>query len=91
MKLKLEKKNLKNLSQDMQVLPADMTPQVAGGYTAEKCGGGNTDGGGGNMTYGTTLCQTERCGGTTGGDTSPHCAPSEDSVDGCATDTAYPC
>lgn len=31
MKLKLNKKNLKNLSKDAQVLPANMTPVVAGG------------------------------------------------------------
>ncbi|SFD41269.1 hypothetical protein [Pseudoalteromonas denitrificans] len=31
MKLKLNKKNLKNLSKDAKTIPADMTPQVAGG------------------------------------------------------------
>ncbi|WDE14336.1 hypothetical protein [Thalassomonas haliotis] len=31
MKLELTKKKLKNLSKDAQSLPADMTPQVAGG------------------------------------------------------------
>ncbi|SFC92012.1 hypothetical protein [Pseudoalteromonas denitrificans] len=31
MKLKLNKKKLKNLSKDQKSLPADMTPQVAGG------------------------------------------------------------
>ena len=31
MKLKLNKKKLKNLSKDSNVLPADMTPQVGGG------------------------------------------------------------
>lgn len=34
MKLKLNKKTLKNLSKDTSVLPADMTPQVGGGITA---------------------------------------------------------
>ncbi|WDE02111.1 MULTISPECIES: hypothetical protein [Thalassomonas] len=31
MKLKLNKKKLKNLSKDKKSLPAEMTPQVAGG------------------------------------------------------------
>ena len=31
MKLKLNKKKLKNLSKDNQVLPNDMTPEVGGG------------------------------------------------------------
>ncbi|SFD64903.1 hypothetical protein [Pseudoalteromonas denitrificans] len=31
MKLKLNKKKLKNLSKDNKSLPADMTPQVGGG------------------------------------------------------------
>ncbi|WDD99847.1 hypothetical protein [Thalassomonas actiniarum] len=30
MKLKLNKKKLKNLSQNNQAIPADMTPQIAG-------------------------------------------------------------
>lgn len=33
MKLKLNKKKLKNLTKDTKALPVDMTPQVAGGYT----------------------------------------------------------
>ena len=35
MKLKLNKKKLKNLSNDAQVLPADMTPKVGGGWGGE--------------------------------------------------------
>ena len=31
-KLKLNKKKLKNLSKDKKDLPAEMTPQVAGGF-----------------------------------------------------------
>ena len=31
MKLKLNKKKLKNLSRDNNVVPAEMTPQIAGG------------------------------------------------------------
>ncbi|NQZ21045.1 MAG: hypothetical protein HRT53_03225 [Colwellia sp.] len=31
MKLKLNKKKLKNLSKDSNILPADMTPQIGGG------------------------------------------------------------
>ena len=31
MKLQLNKKKLKNLSKDAQILPNDMTPNVAGG------------------------------------------------------------
>ena len=31
MKLQLNKKKLKNLSKDVQILPEDMTPNVAGG------------------------------------------------------------
>ena len=31
MKLKLNKKKLKNLSKDNLVIPAEMTPQIAGG------------------------------------------------------------
>ncbi|MFT4928427.1 MAG: hypothetical protein ACI8WB_004546, partial [Phenylobacterium sp.] len=33
MKLKLNKKKIKNLSKDNNVLPADMTPHIAGGAT----------------------------------------------------------
>jgi len=39
MKLNLNKKKLKNLSQDSNLLPTDMTPRVAGGLTATTCGG----------------------------------------------------
>ena len=35
MKLKLNKKKLKNLSKDQNVIPADMTPQVGGGFRKE--------------------------------------------------------
>ncbi len=31
MKLKLNKKKIKNLSQDNKALPAEMTPKIAGG------------------------------------------------------------
>jgi len=41
MKLKLNKKKLKNLSKDNKALPANMTPQVGGGCRA---------GGGGRLT-----------------------------------------
>jgi hypothetical protein len=34
MKLKLNKKSLKNLSKDAQILPGEMTPQIGGGITA---------------------------------------------------------
>ena len=34
MKLQLNKKKLKNLSKDAQILPGDMTPQIGGGITA---------------------------------------------------------
>ncbi|WP_281560218.1 hypothetical protein [Thalassomonas sp. RHCl1] len=37
MKLKLNKKKLKNLSQDKKRLPAEMTPQVGGGLSGEPC------------------------------------------------------
>ncbi|SFD57486.1 hypothetical protein [Pseudoalteromonas denitrificans] len=38
MKLKLNKKKLKNLSKDHQALPSDMTPQVGGGiYSRYAC------------------------------------------------------
>ncbi|WP_170940796.1 hypothetical protein [Pseudoalteromonas sp. NBT06-2] len=33
MKLKLNKKKLKNLSKDNKTLPANMTPKIAGGGT----------------------------------------------------------
>ncbi|SFD18222.1 hypothetical protein [Pseudoalteromonas denitrificans] len=33
MKIKLNKKKLKNLSKDTQSLPVNMTPQIAGGNT----------------------------------------------------------
>ena len=38
MKLKLNKKKIKNLSKDNKTLPADMTPQIAGGFSAYGCG-----------------------------------------------------
>jgi len=38
MKLKLNKKKLKNLSKDSNILPADMTPQVGGGGHSDWCG-----------------------------------------------------
>ncbi|SFD19964.1 hypothetical protein [Pseudoalteromonas denitrificans] len=37
MKLKLNKKKLKNLSKDNNALPADMTPQVGGGRYTHVC------------------------------------------------------
>ncbi|WDE11081.1 hypothetical protein [Thalassomonas haliotis] len=39
MKIKLKKTNLKKLSQDKKILPADMTPKVAGGgdYATDTC------------------------------------------------------
>jgi hypothetical protein len=38
MKLKLNKKKIKSLSNDNKAIPADMTPQVAGGVTSRPCG-----------------------------------------------------
>lgn len=32
MKLKLNKKKIKNLSKDTKAIPVELTPQVAGGY-----------------------------------------------------------
>lgn len=40
MKLKLNKKKIKNLSKDQKALPNDMTPQVAGGRVFESPTGG---------------------------------------------------
>ena len=37
MKLKLNKKKLKNLSKDASILPSAMTPQVGGGNQTEGC------------------------------------------------------
>lgn len=34
MKLKLKKSNIKNLSKDAKTVPAELTPQVAGGKVA---------------------------------------------------------
>ncbi|MFT4929852.1 MAG: hypothetical protein ACI8WB_005987 [Phenylobacterium sp.] len=36
-KIKLNKKALKNLSQDDKALPMDMTPDVAGGWVSHEC------------------------------------------------------
>jgi hypothetical protein len=36
MKLQLNKKQLKNLTNDAQVLPADMTPQIGGGLGGDQ-------------------------------------------------------
>ena len=66
MKLKLNKKNIKNLSLDSQVLPSDMTPDVAGA----------------GLTFNTAACLSKNlCGGTTV-DSRPHCSPGEDTVRG---------
>ncbi|ALO43805.1 hypothetical protein [Pseudoalteromonas phenolica] len=46
MKLKLNKKKMKSLSSDNKAIPAEMTPQVAGGqdvnssFVTYRCGGG---------------------------------------------------
>jgi len=67
MKLKLNKKKLKNLSKDSNILPADMTPQIGGG--------GDTDGGltqrcaGGVTVVGPNLGGGGVGGGGTGGNT----------------------
>jgi len=61
MKLKLNKKRLKNLSKDSSVLPADLTPQIAGGISMgencwvskERCEG--------RQTFGTINCSAA-CG-----------------------------
>ncbi|MCS4306475.1 hypothetical protein M2404_000798 [Rheinheimera pacifica] len=37
MKLELNKKQLVNLSQDAQVLPNELTPQVGGGVNTQGC------------------------------------------------------
>lgn len=37
MKLELNKKQLVNLSQDAQVLPNELTPQVGGGALTDRC------------------------------------------------------
>lgn len=37
MKLKLNKKKLKNLSLDNKALPADMTPNIGGGFDTYEC------------------------------------------------------
>lgn len=79
MKLKLNKKSVKNLSLDSQVLPNNMTPNVAGGDSANICEG--TSG----ATYTTATCLSQYpCSGATV-DTNPHCAPREDTAhwDGC--------
>ncbi len=39
MKLKLNKKKLKNLSKDNKVLPMEMTPQIGGGRGQGVCSG----------------------------------------------------
>ncbi|CAH9058039.1 hypothetical protein PSECIP111951_01789 [Pseudoalteromonas holothuriae] len=36
MKLKLNKKKIKNLTNDVNELPKDMTPQVAGGFYSRR-------------------------------------------------------
>ncbi|SFD37288.1 hypothetical protein [Pseudoalteromonas denitrificans] len=43
MKLKLNKKKIKNLSQDKQSLPAAMTPQIAGGVDTNKSWFGHSE------------------------------------------------
>ncbi|WDE09056.1 hypothetical protein SG34_030235 [Thalassomonas viridans] len=62
MKLKLNKNKLKNLSKDHKALPAEMTPNVAGGKHIEvtdpkKYCGGNTD----NFGCSGTGCASELC------------------------------
>jgi len=55
MKLQLNKKKLKNLSKDNKALPADMTPQVAGGTVwSHDCNANFTE-----------LC-TDQCAGSRG-------------------------
>ena len=76
MKLKLNKKNLKNLSKDNQILPADMTPQVAGGtdtfivsggacflprVTEGTCGGGSIGSCGCDSLPAEGNCNTNTC------------------------------
>ncbi len=70
MKLKLNKKKLKNLSKDNKALPMDMTPEVAGAAViTSRC---------------TLWCHSNNCNGT-GLATNPHCPPQEDSQDFCET------
>ena len=58
MELKLNKKKLKNLSNDNAVLPAEMTPQIAGGTfkvpVSVKCGTVATT----DQSY---MCPTHNC------------------------------
>lgn len=44
MNLNLKKKSLKNLSSDAAILPAEMTPQVAGGAFTDQPGCGKNGG-----------------------------------------------
>ncbi|MCF2907375.1 hypothetical protein L1285_03475 [Pseudoalteromonas sp. DL2-H2.2] len=65
MKLKLNKKKMKTLSTDHSNLPANMTPQVAGGtdinssYPSYRCGGGNDTS---LSADGVTHCVAHTCG-----------------------------
>jgi len=58
MKLQLNKKNLKNLSKDAQILPSDMTPEIGGGASAYPviCQGPS-------LGCGTNPPPTDTCGG----------------------------
>ena len=73
MKLQLNKKKLKNLSKDAQILPSDMTPNIGGGVPepdTDQCytdpyfctrpypGGGTGDGQGGVSGYDRTCTRT---------------------------------
>ncbi|SFC58172.1 hypothetical protein [Pseudoalteromonas denitrificans] len=43
MKLRLQKKKIKNLSQDKKALPEAMTPMIAGGTNTSSTGSGAPD------------------------------------------------
>lgn len=73
MKLKLNKKNIKNLSLDAQVLPNEMTPDIAG--ASRTC---TT-----SLTFNSATCLTQNtCNNVTTKDSRPHCAPQEDTARG---------
>lgn len=86
MKLQLNKKKLKNLSKDAQILPGNMTPNVAGGTgVAATCGGGWQDTYSG-LTGGTNPPATDTCGGgSCGCDTSrEECGTGRGNTNACA-------
>ena len=63
MKLKLNKKSLKNLSKDSQVLPGKMTPQIGGGITAAANCTASQFESGCNQCPSENVCGSDNCGG----------------------------